>query len=397
MNHCSNQHSLGIAVDIGTTTVAMALVEKSTGAILSEVGFMNPQKKHGSDVAGRIRFGSTKEGAEQLGILIKKEIVNGILNLLEETKQELEQIDELVISANTAMRYLFLERTTEKLGSYPFTMEDVGFASLNFIDVFQSVLEKETIENSLFYKGGNHIKVVLLPCISTFVGGDITSGLYDLGFPKEKGCYLFLDLGTNGEMAISGEKGFFATSVPAGPAFEASLRGQGRRGTTLIQWIARARCRGQIGIDGKIAKRYEQTGIPLEDNIYLKQEILRKLQLAKGALLAGIELLLKQYKANPEEIVKVYLAGSFGFHLDIQSAILIGMLPANLQSKIEIVGNTSLHGAIQCLLEEKREERLEAIVNQVTAFNLAETEQFHQLFLERMVFKSMKLKNHENK
>lgn len=382
MIHCSYK-KLGVAIDIGTTTIGMALVEYSTGAILAEDGFMNPQKVHGSDVAGRIKYGSTKEGAKKLGALIKDAILNGILTMLQKVNRSIEEIGEIIISANTTMQYLFLERTTEKLGAYPFTMEDVGFQVLDFQDVFHMFDTKFEIANP--------IKVILLPCISTFVGGDITSGLYYLGFPKEKECCLFLDLGTNGEMAICGENGFFVTSVPAGPAFEASLRGKGRRGSTLIQWIAQARCRGQINLDGKITKRYEQTGIPLEDNVLLTQEVLRKLQLAKGALMAGVELLLKKYGANALEISKVYLAGSFGFHLDVQSAVLLGMLPSNLQSKVEVVGNTSLKGAIQCLYDENRQKHLEKIIEKTVSFNLAETEEFDTLFVERMSFSSIKI------
>ncbi len=392
MTQCSNNH--GIAVDIGTTTIGMALVDRTAGAILAETGFLNPQKKHGADVASRIRYGATREGAKTLGFLVKQALLKGIVEL----ENDVTSIKEIVISANTTMQYLFMERETKELGEYPFLMKDAGFQELSFEETFGTI-KKEMEEKQMFPKELDenvfslmaHCKVILLPCISTFVGGDITSGLYYLQFPKEQGANLLLDLGTNGEMAISGERGFYGTSVPAGPAFEASLRGQGRRGAALIEWIARARCRGQVLADGAVARRYENTGIPLEENLLLTQDVLRKIQLAKGALMAGVELLLKQYEIEPKELKKVYLAGSFGFHLDVQSAVILGMLPSNFQGKIEIVGNTSLKGAVTCLCDNDRKVKMEQIVEKIQPFNLAETEAFRQLFIERMAFSTIRI------
>lgn len=381
-----SSNSYGIGVDIGTSTIGMALIHIEEKKIIGETGFLNPQKQHGSDVAARIRYGSDVEGARHLGQLIKKELLVGVGQLLKDTQYS---IKEIVISANTAMEYLFLERTTETLGAYPFHMENVGYRKLAFQEVFENFFDDEEIANVIPYVKDSSI--ILLPCISTFVGGDITSGLYHLQFPKTEGCHLLLDLGTNGEMAISGEKGFYCTSVPAGPAFEASLRGQGRKGTALIEWMAIARCRGQIMVDGAVARRYEETGIPLEENLVLTQKVLRKIQLAKGALMAGIELLMKQYGASSEEVQKVYLAGSFGFHLDVKSATLLGMLPANFQGKIEVVGNTSLKGAIDCLCDVGSKDKMEQIIKEVQPFNLAETDEFRELFLERMKFMTIRI------
>lgn len=382
--------SYGIGVDIGTTTVGMALVDKTTGAILAETGFLNPQKQHGADVVSRIRYGSTKEGAKELGLAIKRALFDGIQQLIQNNDEKVE-ITEIVISANTAMEYLLLERITKELGEHPFTMQNVGFRELLFVDVFEEFITEEMTSFDLL----KHCKLILIPCISTFVGGDITSGLYYLGFTKQEEVNLLLDLGTNGEMVISGENGFFATSVPAGPAFEASIRGRGRRGTTLIEWIARARCRGQLLASGALAKRYEKTGIPLEDDVVLTQDVLRKIQLAKGAVMASIALLIQQYGISAKDVQSIYLAGSFGFHLDIQSAILIGMLPKEFQGKIKVVGNTSLKGAIACLSDQNRKERLEAMTNQVQSFNLANTKEFGQLFMEHMNFCTMSIDTKE--
>ena len=372
-------YSKGIAVDIGTSTIGMALVEQTTGAILAQYGCRNSQKKHGADVAARIRYGSTIEGAKEMSRLVKEDLLTGFRQL----SKEWYTVKTIVISANTTMEYLLLGRITKAFGEYPFLMEDSGWREYPIKELFQEGLkeQEQTCEAT----------VLFLPCISTFVGGDLTSGLYYLQFPKQRDCEILLDLGTNGEMAISGENGFYATSVAAGPAFEASMRGQGRKGTALTQWIARARCRNQLTKEGTIAKRYEETGIVLEDQLVLTQDILRKIQLAKGALLAGMELLLKQYGTTASEVKRVYIAGNFGFHLDVQSAVLIGMIPANFQGKVEVVGNSSLKGAIQCLLDTKAQEKMQHITKQVIGINLAEEKDFQTAFLQRMSFERIRL------
>lgn len=378
--------SKSIAVDIGTSTIGMALVDETTGAILAQCGKNNSQKKHGADVAARIRYGSTKEGALAMKMLVQEDLIRGFFELT----KEWQTIKTIVISANTTMEYLFLGRNTEKLGSYPFHMEESGWREYSFLEVFSlsgASYEEEIMEAMKQCQA----KVILLPCISTFVGGDIVSGLYHLKFLEKKSVSLLLDLGTNGEMAIAGENGFYTTSVAAGPAFEASIHGAGRKGTALLEWIARARCRNQMNKEGTVARKYEVTGIPLGEGLILKQEIIRKIQLAKGALLAGIELLLKQYGVTAQEVTEVYIGGNFGFHLDMKSAILVGMLPANFQGKIKVVGNASLKGAIDCIFDGNAKEEMEHMIREIQSINLAETKEFQELFIRRMEFAPIRL------
>lgn len=386
------QERLGIAVDLGTSMIGMALVQKKTGIILAEHGFPNPQKIHGADVAARIQYGSNKEGARELRKIILIALVNGIQKLQREiekqwkVEQQLLEEDEeclcitdIVIAGNTAMLYLLQGRTTNTLGVYPFEYQDVGLKTMKFQQIFQL----ESLNSSFLY----NTDVILFPCSSAFIGGDILSGLYYLHFDQLDEPSLFLDLGTNGEMALGGKNKIITASVAAGPAFEASLCGRNKKGSAFIEEIVMARCRNLIDFNGTIKKKYFHTGIPLENGGFLTQKHLRKIQLAKGAVIAGVKTLVESAKISLDEITKVYLAGSFGFHLKISSAVMIGMLPKSIQGKVQVVGNTSLLGGIAYLMDQDAEQKVELILRKIELLHLAEEKKFQEYYLKGMELK----------
>ncbi|MDR0294138.1 MAG: ASKHA domain-containing protein [Oscillospiraceae bacterium] len=336
----------GAAIDIGTTTVVMALLDLSAGAVVARHSFMNPQRAYGPDVISRI--GAANSGAsEELRRLIGQSVASGVETLLKACG--VGQIREIVIAGNTTMIYLLLGLPCESLGVFP----------------FKPAYELE----DRYWLFGCDTRII--PWFAAFVGGDITAGL--LYVPKES-RFLLIDLGTNGEMALYDRGRLTVTSTAAGPAFEGSSRGGGASGA--IDGLARLVRQGAVS----------ETGL-LEGNCEFTQKEIRDLQLAKSAVRSGLEILLESAGLIYGELDAVYLAGGIGQTLDPDSAVTIGLLPRELKDKARPVGNASLGGAVALLLAPVRAaEEMRSLLTGFTEINLAEHARFTHLFMENMLF-----------
>ena len=385
-----------LAVDIGTTTIAAALAEKETGAVLATAGCGNSQRIFGQDVLSRIKASVAGTG-EKLKTLIRQDI----LNLLEEIQKKQKDIviEHIYIAGNTTMEHLYMGDSCEGLGKAPFT--PVSLAE-----------RKDSLSN---------IPVTLLPGISAFVGSDIAAGMLACGMDEEERPSLLLDLGTNGEMVLALEDKMIATSAPAGPALEggniscgvASVTGAiskvrviGER--TIIGTIGNAPATGICGtgvleleaglyenhiIDasGQMKEKYREEGFPLArmkdgKQITFTQQDIREVQLAKAAIHSGIELLLEHAGISMGEIKKVYLAGGFGVYLDVHIAAGIGLLPSELEKCTKAVGNTSLQGCIAYGSSEENRSRTEEMIKKCESINLAEQADFEERYVANMNF-----------
>ncbi len=346
-----------VAVDLGTTTVGMYLVNAETGEQMGVFVALNPQQLHGADVISRITA-ATGSAKEELRALILETIENGVKKLAKGKTPS-----KIVISGNTVMGYLLMGYDTSKLGVFPFEVEHQGTITTHIAD----------------------IPTVLMPGISAFVGGDIVSGLYTLEFHKKKEVALLLDLGTNAEMVIGNAKRRIATSAAAGPAFEQKVYA-----TQLIQAVAQLLREGKIDKSGCLAEEYFELGC-IAGRMLVKQEDIRSLQMAKAAVYAGIALLTGQYGVTLEEIDKLYLAGGLGFYLDLEAAFDIGLFPRDLQGKVEVVGNTSLEGAYRYALADREEpEQLRAdlknLAEETQEFSMATLDGFEEAYIAAMNF-----------
>lgn len=385
-----------LAVDIGTTTIAAALVEKETGAVLATAGCGNSQRIFGQDVLSRIKASVAGTG-EKLKTLIRQDI----LNLSEEIQKKQKDIviEHIYIAGNTTMEHLYMGDSCEGLGKAPFT--PVSLAE-----------RKDSLSN---------IPVTLLPGISAFVGADIAAGMLACGMDEEERPSLLLDLGTNGEMVLALEDKMIATSAPAGPALEggniscgvASVTGAiskvrviGERtiigtigntpatgicGTGVLGLVAGLYENHIIDASGQMKEKYREEGFPLArmkdgKQITFTQQDIREVQLAKAAIHSGIELLLEHAGISMGEIKKVYLAGGFGVYLDVHIAAGIGLLPAELEKCTKAVGNTSLQGCIAYGSSEENRSRTEEMIKKCESINLAEQADFEERYVANMNF-----------
>lgn len=436
----------GIAVDIGTTTLAAALVDLKSGDRRAVAASVNHQRAYGADVISRIQAAT-----EGKGTLLRECICADVKKLMEELAGQAdirrEQVKKVVIAANTTMCHLLRGLSCEGLGAAPFIPADITL----WEGTIQELLGTEV------WRG----QAVILPGISAFVGADIVAGIYSSGMDQQEETCLLLDIGTNGEMVLGNQDGFLVTSAAAGPVFEGGniscgvpgipgavahvklhrQPGMGRMpgteqcsgtltepgaeeylgmvmepgaeksaevfacsyetiegrppvglcGTGVIDVTSELVRTGLVDENGTLAEPWFEKGFPVAgDGVRFTQNDIREIQMGKSAIRAGIETLLLEYRKaeadRPE--LQIYLAGGFGYYMDVEKAIRIGLFPASFSGQVKPVGNSALEGAVQFLLveEEEAKGRLRWIVEHAKEINLAMHPKFNDLYMEHMFF-----------
>jgi uncharacterized 2Fe-2S/4Fe-4S cluster protein (DUF4445 family) len=293
-----------------------------------------------------------------------KELRIIVLEALSQAVKELDcegKAEKIVIAGNTTMLHLLQGYSLETMSRHPFR---------------PITLEKEEIILA-------ERKTILLPGISAFVGADILSGLYALDAEKWEKPNLFIDLGTNGEMALGDRKNILCTATAAGPAFEGDISVQ-LKGTDVIALIGELIQKGIIDQTGLLRDEYFELGYPVKKG-YLTQRYIRAIQMAKAAIYTGVESLLELYGINSGDVENVYLAGAFGYHLDTEMAFTIGLLPKQFRGRVKMVGNTSLAGAKKyCMLQDIVD--MNRIKQKCSAINLANLSEFDERYLQAINF-----------
>lgn len=395
----------GIAIDLGTTTIVMQLLDMSNSGIVDTGTMANPQSRLGSDVISRISAANKSEG-ERLRQLVCSEIGRLIDEIMLENSVN---ISEVAISGNTTMVHLMMGYSCEGMGRYPYKAENLDCISTTLGDLFPCKV--------------HDVSVTILPAVSAFIGADILSGISICGIGATDGISLLVDIGTNKEAVIGGRDRLLACSTAAGPCFEggnlkfgvASVPGAickvsaskdkrslnfrtignvppiGICGTGAVEAVYELHKIGVISSTGKLKNEYCSEGYPIvqvngKNEISLTQDDIRELQLAKSAIRAGIDTLIKRYETGYDDIERLYLAGSFGHYLNKDKAIGIGMLPHRLSDKIRAVGNTSLAGAVAYLCGKVSMEELYSLKRRVSLLDLAGDDYFNQKYLREMNF-----------
>lgn len=361
---------MGCAIDVGTTTLAVYQVDLATGKILGTKSAMNPQRRFGADVISRIQ--SAMHG---------EDLTTPIRNALGEMAGN---ACAWTVVGNPAMMQLLCGLPVDGLGRAPFTPA-----------------YRAAIEQNGAYVG---------PLISGFVGADAVSAALFAGLDQGNTTRLLLDVGTNGEMLLAHKGRIGACAAAAGPAFEGAhitcgmggALGAIRRAKRLpdgnwqIATVGDGAPRGLCGsglIDAMAelvsAEIIDETGrleadAYLTPDVYLTQQDVREVQLAKGAIAAGIELLMQEM--GVAEIDECYLAGGFGSAIDPQSALAIGLLPEQLRGKIVPIGNAAGMGAVEMLLSQSARDRAQAIAAHAHYIELSELAGFQDAFVEHMLF-----------
>lgn len=351
-----------IAVDIGTTTIAMTLRDLETSAILDTYAAVNPQRKYGADVIARIE--AACEGrAEELKESVLSVIRNGIAHFH-------DQGSVIYVAANTVMNHLLTGSDVSKLGKTPF--------------------QPAYLERKEFQVNGK--KGIVLPGVSAFVGGDITAGMIScamLPVKQENRGKLLIDLGTNGEMALCDGSQIYTTATAAGPAFEGGSE-EVKIGSNMVHYLAEMLKQEIMDETGLLQEPYFTEGYQ-EAGVKVTQRDVRNLQLAKAAVRVGIEILMKKAGLRKEEITQVYLAGGFGYRMDVEEAVIIGLIPEEFKQITLPVGNSALEGAFayakwEISDEEEKRELLESVSKVCQSINLAEEPGFLEQYVEEMNF-----------
>ncbi len=385
----------GVAIDVGTTTLVIYFLNLKTGEIEKVSSFLNPQKAFGADIISRINYCQEHEGGlSELQTVILDSInrqLDGFRKIREPGSVNFERI---VIVGNTTMLHLLL-------GEDP-----VSIALAPFVPKFTDRQTRKGLSSGL--KINNEGEVITLPCLSAFVGADIIAGLSVLK-PKFRN-YLFLDIGTNGEMAIVKGKEIVACATAAGPAFEganiscgmAAVNGAvsafhdpgkyqviggsepaGICGSGIVDLVAYLLRTGRIDETGRLT---EPCIVHSENKIMVTQEDIREIQLAKSAVFSGIKILMKITGLTFGDLDALYLAGGFGNYINIRSATDIGLLPREMEGRIYPVGNSAGIGALQYLRNQDLEQKISHILGNIQYVELSNVDEFATEFAMNMNF-----------
>ena len=406
---------LGFAVDIGTTTVAAFLYDLATGVRLGAKGGRNAQRAYGADVISRITCCS--EGKmPAMRDAIRHQLTEKAVELCAENGREVREIRRVVIAANTVMEHLFAGLDPTNIGVAPFTPESL------FGDTWSS---KDCLPEL-----DADAEVYICPCVAGYVGGDITAGLWASDADTAEGLWLYIDIGTNGEMALGNRDGYMSCATAAGPAFEGAeiacgmdgsagaidkvtasngdievhvigdVKAVGVCGSGLIDAVSALLTVGAITEAGRMLPPEEapeklrsrifrredgSLAFELKDGVYIAAQDIREVQLAKSAIRAGAETLLQLQGKRAEDITSLVIAGGFGSFMDKMSALHIGLLPQVDPDKIVHVGNAAGAGAALALTA-KGEAALEEFNKKCSYLELSSSPEFMENYVEYMAF-----------
>jgi uncharacterized 2Fe-2S/4Fe-4S cluster protein (DUF4445 family) len=406
--------SLGLAIDVGTTTIVVYLVDMSDGSIIAATSGHNRQAACGDDVINRIVC-AEKDGVAKLSRMALATINNLISEALAAVSADKNQIKNIVISGNTTMTHLLLKIEPKYIRREPYIPTVSEFPILKAGDIG--------------IKANPIAAVFIMPDPASYVGGDIVSGLLYAGFHRNDPTTLFIDVGTNGEIVLGNRDWLMTASCSAGPAFEGGGIRWGMRaeegaidkisidpetyeptfstvgdvaprgicGSGMIDLISEMMLTGIIGQNGKFKidsshPRMKLDGedlayilafakqTPMEEDIIFTEIDIHSLILSKGAVYAGFMVLLKQSGLDLLSIDQILISGGFGQYLNINKAITIGLLPDIDRNKFKYLGNSSIGGAYMALLSDDYRNEAHKISNNMTYIDFSSNSQFMDEF-----------------
>lgn len=402
----------GLAMDLGTTTVVLRLLNLETGKIVAHSAFENPQRFGGSDVMARIQY-DCEDGTH----LLQRALAAYLARAIREFPVGPQSIYEMTVAGNSTMRDLFFGLSVYPIGQSPYeSITQSEFA--NGLRTTTAVSSSpEAVELPLNPRG----RVYGLPLISGHVGADAAACMLAVGLEEEDRVIAIMDLGTNTELILGNRNKVLAASCPAGPAFEGGritcgmpgLRGaiesvaiqpdsrivyktiedapaEGICGSGLVDLMGELSRTGRIHPLGRF--RNGESRIVLTegaDPVFLEERDMSELAQAKGATTAGLRILFEEYGVNFQDVDRFYLAGGFGRHLNLESAKRIGLIPNLPLNKYVQVGNAAIEGASLALLSQRRRRALERLVRRVEHCRLEAHSHFFDYFVDGCHFRSI--------
>lgn len=368
-------------LDIGTTTLALALVSLDTGSILKVETATNPQCVFGADIMSRIDFCRKNGIAKLQSVLFSK--INEMVE-----KFNLTQSLDMYVSGNVTMLHTFFGIDCSSIGASPYKAQ--------FLESKTEKIEIAKVENA-----------ISLPSIHSFLGADIVAGMNYIGYPENGKYNLLVDLGTNAEIVLYSNNSALCTSTAAGPCFEGANISCGmsategaiykfsrKNGQMELETINKKSPQGICGtglidvVAELIDNEIDETGFMENDfkifgKIAVNQSDIRQFQLAKSAVYSGIITLIKLKKIGFEEIEKLYISGGFSAKIDVENAVKVGLLPQELREKCVAINNSSLLGTVK-FAHEKND--LNAYVKNARYVDLSRSSDFSELFISNMKF-----------
>ncbi|MDH3439827.1 MAG: ASKHA domain-containing protein, partial [Gammaproteobacteria bacterium] len=420
----------GVAIDVGSTTIAAHLCDLTSGRVLASAGRMNPQIRFGEDLMSRVSYIMMNPGGEkELTATVREAISELLANVAEESELQLDDIVEITIVGNPIMQHLVLGLNPVELGQAPFALATDRAVSIPSRDIGIQI-----------HPGGY---AFALPCIAGHVGAD-TAGVLLAETPYERDeISLIVDVGTNAEMLLGNKDRVLAASSPTGPAFEGAQISSGQRaapgaiervridavtleprfqvigcdlwsddpqfeerlpssgvtgicGSGIIEVIAELYLAGVVNHDGTIAaeaaarserviadgRTFSYTLFDGEPRIVIQQNDVRAIQLAKAALYAGARLLME--KLGVETVDRIRLAGAFGAHIDVKYAMVLGMIPDCTIAQVSSAGNAAGTGARIALLNNSSRDIIRDVTRKIEKIETAVEERFQHHFVAAM-------------
>ena len=427
----------GVAVDVGSTTVAVHLCDLSSGDVLASASVMNPQIRFGEDLMSRVSYVMMHpEGAQEMTSAIRVALNDLFKNVAKQVKAKVEDILEITLVANPIMHHLLLGINPVELGGAPFALTT------------DTAVEMPARELDLQINHGG--RIYILPCIAGHVGADTAGVILSEEPQQQKAMTLLVDVGTNAEIVLGDKNRLLACSSPTGPAFEGAQISAGQRaaagaiervridpdtlvarfkvigsdlwsdepgfieetskfgvtgicGSGIIEVVAEMYLSGIVTvdgiIDGELASRsplvvadgrtwsyvlYQSDLTENQAPILVTQNDIRQIQLAKAALYAGVKLLMD--KLDIDHVDRIRLAGAFGSHINVQHAMVLGLIPDCALKQVSSAGNAAGTGARIALLNNQSRNTIEELVTNIEKIETAMEPKFQQYFVDAMAF-----------
>jgi uncharacterized 2Fe-2S/4Fe-4S cluster protein (DUF4445 family) len=400
----------GLAMDLGTTTVVLRLLNLETGEVVADGSIENPQRFGGSDVMSRIHY-DTQDKSK----LLQRTLVGYLGHVIEEFGVDPQSIYELVVAGNSTMRDIFFRLDVYSIGQSPYQ----SITELELAAGRRSSTSVTDTAARLHLPIHPRARVYGLPIISGHVGADAAACMLAVDMAREHRLVAVMDIGTNTELILGNRERIFAASCPAGPAFEGGKIACGMPGLTgaiekvwfepdgsvgfqvigdgppegicgsgLVDLLSELLRTGRMNSLGRFGTDEERVLLEATGDapVFFTESDVNELAQAKGANVAGLQILFENFGVRFEELDVFYLAGGFGRRLDVESARRIGLIPNLPEEKILQVGNASIEGACMALLSRTQRAELEAVVKRVTHCRLETHPRFFDVFVEGCQF-----------
>jgi uncharacterized 2Fe-2S/4Fe-4S cluster protein (DUF4445 family) len=398
----------GLAVDVGTTTVALRLYDLESGRLVATQSFENPQRFGGSEVMARIRY-----DGEHPGRLLQRTLLGYLGHAIEAIPCDPLSIVEVVVAGNTTMRDLFFGLDVAPIGVIPYR----STTEAAFREGAREGTSLSAKASRLRLPLHPEARVYGMPLIGSHVGADAAACLLATGIDEGEEVAAMMDIGTNTEILVGNRQRILAASSPAGPAFEGggvacgmpALEGAIERvrmredggldlevigsaepagicGSGLVDLLGELARTGRMNEQGRLAGEEGRIVLDAGRNLFVSEADINELAQAKGANVAGLRIVLEQYGIAAQDLPRLFLAGGFARHLDLDAARRIGLLPDLPAQQIIRVGNAALEGAAMALLSVPARRRLEATVKRVDHVRLETHPDFFETFVDGCQF-----------